>query len=134
MESGFWCHPEIRQQTVSLDLQAELWKDLFCLRKFMRHWEAEGQLGGSGERPELLGVGLRQKCTPCKVHVHIAWKSTSNANSVLLDENSETRRSEPLNVSTLPPALGCRMNVKSDSRDSPAGNWHGTWVIQFGGW
>lgn len=61
MESGFWCHPEIRQQTVSLDLQAELWKDLFCLRKFMRHWEAEGQLGGSGKRPELLGVGLRQK-------------------------------------------------------------------------
>lgn len=61
MESGFWCHPEIRQQTVSLDLQAELWKDLFCLRKFMRHWEAEGQLGGSGERPELLRVGLRQR-------------------------------------------------------------------------
>ena len=55
---GFWCHPEIRQQTVSLDLQAELWKDLFCLRKFMRHREAEGQLGGSGERPELLRVGL----------------------------------------------------------------------------
>ena len=57
----FWCHPEIRQQTVSLDLQAESWKDLFCLRKFMRHWEAEGQLGGSGERPELLRVGLRQR-------------------------------------------------------------------------
>ena len=57
----FWCHPEIRQQTVSLDLQAESWKDLFCLRKFMRHREAEGQLGGSGERPELPRVGLRQR-------------------------------------------------------------------------
>ena len=52
--------------------------------------------------------------------MHFAWRSTSNANSVLLDENSETRHSEPLNVSTLPPALGCGMNVKSDSRDSPS--------------
>ena len=28
--------------------------------------------------------------------MHVAWRSTSNVNSVLLDENSETRHSEPL--------------------------------------
>lgn len=41
---GVWCPPEIRQGTVSSDLQAE-----FCFWKFMRHREAEalerGQLG-----------------------------------------------------------------------------------------
>lgn len=58
MESRVLVPSEIRQQTVSLDLQ--VWKDLFCLRKFMRRREAEGQLG-AGERPELLRVGLRQR-------------------------------------------------------------------------
>lgn len=62
MESGFWCHPK------RLDNRQSVWickqncgKICSVLRKFMRHREAEGQLGGSGERPELLRVGLRQR-------------------------------------------------------------------------